>query len=858
MTPSTSARQLTFHWHRLLPALLACTLLIGLTGPTFRSEAAPAATTWHVAVTGDDNTCESAASACRNIGRAIDLAASGDTIIIGAGTFYENLDIFESLTLQGAGAGVTIIDGSSLDTAVVIAGAGENIVVTITGLTVQKGRSGSSGLGGGLLISGGTTHLSNMVIYDNIATSGGGGIYSLGTLNLTNVTLANNLGQGGQRGGGLYNLGIATLTGVTIANNSANLGGGIGNAGNLTVSGSTLSNNTANEGGGVYNAGPGARFVSSNNTYISNHTSTASGGAIYNAVIAIDTGSLITCSLASTGGGGIFNLATGQLTLNNTTLRNNQAAITHGGGLYNDGSATLTGVTIRGNTAINGIGGGLYSASTNGTLTMVDTLVSDNRAVSGGGIYAASISGTLTLINSQITNNQSDLFGGGLYGDITANLTSAIVSNNQAGLSGGGIYAVVNSRLTVTGLTLENNTASGSGGGFYNNAPTTASNLTIKNNRSSNGGGGGVYNDSNGRLTLANVSGLLNSAGQQGGGINNRGVLTLTQGALYSNTTTLQGGSGLYNAGAASAQLTNVTLSNNAVLSSTTGAILNEGGTLNILNGTISHNSWPALARNGGTLSLANTIIANSTGGVNCSGAITSLSHNLGSDASCGLTATGDISNTDPLLGVLQNNGGSTPTRSLLSSSPALDTGNNTGCPAIDQRGVSRPQGSTCDIGAYEVIGYSNNISQTIGSQMCVTSTTSITGPYVIGTVYVGANIAFEPRGNLRVNLYAPNNQVIHLLGDTGGSGQNLDVLWDDSSPFGPVGTENHNLNVPFYKYVRVPDASLTPLFGRRLAGDWRLEVCNVAATGSGTLNRWSLIVPSFGNPRVLLPLIRR
>jgi len=57
---------------------------------------------------------------------------------------------------------------------------------------------------------------------------------------------------------------------------------------------------------------------------------------------------------------------------------------------------------------------------------------------------------------------------------------------------------------------------------------------------------------------------------------------------------------------------------------------------------------------------------------------------------------------TNPLLGPLQNNGGQTQTHALLTGSPAIDAGTNTGCPTTDQRGIARPQGATCDIGAFE------------------------------------------------------------------------------------------------------------------------------------------------------------
>jgi hypothetical protein len=86
--------------------------------------------------------------------------------------------------------------------------------------------------------------------------------------------------------------------------------------------------------------------------------------------------------------------------------------------------------------------------------------------------------------------------------------------------------------------------------------------------------------------------------------------------------------------------------------------------------------------------------------------------YNLSSDGTCGLIGPGDMQNTDPLLGPLQQNGGPTQTMALLPGSPAIDAGNPSGCTdsnshllKTDQRGMPRPDKEDtggCDIGAFE------------------------------------------------------------------------------------------------------------------------------------------------------------
>lgn len=139
-----------------------------------------------------------------------------------------------------------------------------------------------------------------------------------------------------------------------------------------------------------------------------------------------------------------------------------------------------------------------------------------------------------------------------------------------------------------------------------------------------------------------------------------------------------------------------------------------------IASNSASHGS--NIYNTGGSLSLEDTIVSNprtpaGTGGENCAhpsvfpAAVDSLGHNLDSDGSCELKATGDEANKDPRLKDLADNGGPTQTMAIPLSSPALDQGVSGGL-TTDQRGEKRPVivpgvprrqgGDGSDIGAYE------------------------------------------------------------------------------------------------------------------------------------------------------------
>jgi uncharacterized repeat protein (TIGR01451 family) len=241
--------------------------------------------------------------------------------------------------------------------------------------------------------------------------------------------------------------------------------------------------------------------------------------------------------------------------------------------------------------------------------------------------------------------------------------------------------------LTADHLSLlDGNDDSSYGGGALSNAGTvTLSDVTVSDNVAQSGiGGGAIYSSGSLTITGSTLSGN-NSMMSNGGAVDaNGGSLTVINDTLLNNYADASGG--------AVATDANATLTNDTVADNSTGT--NPG----------------AIYRGGGiTVSLSNTVLDGNVGG-NCppvSGIFADGGYNLDSDGTCGLHAATDKNDADPQLGSLQANGGPTLTMAPASTSPVVDAiplGVN-GCGTTittDQRGALRPNGTGCDMGAYE------------------------------------------------------------------------------------------------------------------------------------------------------------
>jgi len=312
-------------------------------------------------------------------------------------------------------------------------------------------------------------------------------------------------------------------------------------------------------------------------------------------------------------------------------------------------------------------------------------------------LFHIAVGGNLSLDRIQLQNGVEDK-GGAIFTGGTLSLNNSTLFGNFATGSGSDF-------------------GSGSGGGIFTPETlhegepipiTTINNSVISGNSASSSGGGMlVY----GITTLNNSTVSKNSAVVNGGGINASDTFNINNSTVSGNTSANGGGIFVSNG---TATFSNSTVSGN-MATTDGGGIFTVVGTTNLNNSTVSDNS---AANGGGILNaifgefvLSNSLIANSSG-EDClnddpSATVQFTGKSLIEDGSCGANTDVNSLTGDPKLGALASNGGSTKTHALLIGSPAIDIADDAICAAapvngIDQRGILRPQGNQCDIGAYE------------------------------------------------------------------------------------------------------------------------------------------------------------
>jgi tartrate-resistant acid phosphatase type 5 len=276
-----------------------------------------------------------------------------------------------------------------------------------------------------------------------------------------------------------------------------------------------------------------------------------------------------------------------------------------------------------------------------------------NKTSGGAVIYVAS--GTYLFSTNGSPNvviiNAGVKLSGGWSSDFTAQTGVSIIDGGDVN---NGILAI-SGNVLVENFIIENSISSNSGAIYIVNGNFTLKKSTLRNNVATINGAG-IFLD-NGVLNVVNSTISGNIANGSGGGI-------------YAS---------------------------------------NDNGTsVNIQNSTIAYNqasTGGGISRTNGTYNITNTIIANntsSTSNPDCSGTIANANFNIiENPAGCSITSGSNNLNVDPQLD--GNLTGVMLVHMLLEGSPAVNAGTASGCPSTDQRGMTRPQGAACDIGAYEM-----------------------------------------------------------------------------------------------------------------------------------------------------------
>ena len=320
-----------------------------------------------------------------------------------------------------------------------------------------------------------------------------------------------------------------------------------------------------------------------------------------------------------------------------------------------------------------------------------DLDITDNLTIIGAGMEVGE-----TVIDA---NNLDRAF----HVSAALDLSDVMIKNGFAN-PGGAI--LVNSYASINRVTFDDNRATsvesdGTGGAVF---VTVEASADIAESQFINNfayfGGGAVSNTFASSFTISNSTFISNSSVLGGGALYpNGGSTTITNSTFVDNSADT---GGAIHSNADFVEVTNSTFVANSAVNH--GAINSRVGTVIVNNSTFSGNTASEFGdtlgdqpAQGGNLQVGNSILSGE-GFDNCDGSVLDLGNNLSWPIENDCPGTQD----DPLLDTLADNGGPTETMALLAGSPAIDAGDIERCAVTDQRGVARPQGETCDIGAFE------------------------------------------------------------------------------------------------------------------------------------------------------------
>src|SRR6266542_2962409 len=361
-----------------------------------------------------------------------------------------------------------------------------------------------------------------------------------------------------------------------------------------------------------------------------------------------------------------------------------------------------------------------------GSILMASACVfSNNIAFGSNGVSGASAPTNSVVANGPDGHNGTSgltACGGAVFNLGTACFTACsfltnIVAGGQGGSGGNGGNALFTGGDGGSG----GRGGSALGGAIYNLGDIAVTNCNFNSNEAVGGDAGAGGNGGN--APFPGVNGRGGSAGASSGAaiFNHKAsrstIISSTfalNGAASGDSANAGGGSGRgrrgsngpHGSGGAIANfgtnvIVNCTFSDDGAIGGTNG--LGGSGPFVGKNGTRGASRGGNIAGSNGVFYLKNCIMAYPSAGTNGYGKLTDTGFNLSSDRSIKLNRKmGSITNTDPRLDILRDNGGPVQTLELLSDSPAIDAGDTNFCLVSDALGVARPLGNRCDLGAYE------------------------------------------------------------------------------------------------------------------------------------------------------------